>query len=264
MPATAATPAQTLDIGGVCLHLAPRAGFGQVVRASGAPSAYLDGILADDALREQFFAFVDREGLVVCQALDIDPGPYRTVGGRRSQRRLSQGEYYHHDGCSSPTKPRVVEIRCPPQRVLRTMSTAVAPFPEVVGSMLEVLPVGMRRGGGLDRFADAVVAGEPPEADWDHIQGVVNRVIRQLGAEDARAYFHDVDTHVGAYVAPWTFGESRFMANHNGIATVQHRRACLPPWRPGTPNGQLLKRWPHEEIGGWPVAEACERGACVG
>jgi len=126
-----------------------------------------------------------------------------------------------------------------------------------------VLPPGKRRGGGLDRFADALLAGEPIGAPWDHIQGVVNRVIRQLRAEDARAYFRDVDAHVGAFVEPWTFSESRFMANENEHATVQHRRACHPPYQPGTPNGQLLKRWPNEELRGDVVHdEECARGVC--
>lgn len=209
---------------------------------------YLDEVLADPHTREAFFSLVDHHGLVVCRNLALSSAPYRKVGGRRSQRRMSQGEYYHHDGCSTPTKPRVVEIRCPPQRVVRTMATSVARFPDVVRAMLLTLPESLRRGGGLHDYALAVAQGEPLDADWDHVQGILNRVVRQLPAEEGRAYFRDVDERAGAFFEPWTLGESRFMANSNPSSTVQHRRACHPPWRPGTPNGGLLKRWPNEEL----------------
>ena len=228
----------------------------------GRPARYLDATFADPAAKEAFFQWVDRAGLVVCRGLLHNDHGYRPVGGKRSQRRLSQGEFFHHDGCSAPEPPRIVEIRCPPQTVVRSMATAIAPFPAVVASMLLVLSPGRRRHGGLDRYADAVSAGERPDAGWDHVQGLVNRVIRQLRAEDARAYFRDVDLHAGAFVEPWTFAESRFIANGNPVATMQHRRACHPPYRPGTPIGQLLKRWPCEGDAGEDADAPCARGAC--
>lgn len=214
----------------------------------GQTTPYLDGVLQDPALREAFFSLVDEHGLIVCRHLAIDPAPYRPVGGKRSQCRMSQGEFYHHDGCSTPTKPRIVEIRCPPQHVVRTMATSIARFHDVVSAMLLELSPALRRSGGLEDHAAAVARGGSPSGPWDQVQGIVNRVIRQLPAEEGRAYFQRVDLRAGAFFEPWALGESRFMANSNPQATVQHRRACHPPWRPGTPNGGLLKRWPNEEL----------------
>ncbi len=241
-----------LLVGTTTLQTLPKAGFGLVIIGvpgqQDPPEPYLDGILSDPATREAFFALVDAEGLVVARNLVIDPGPYRQVGGSRSRGRLSQGELFHHDGCSSPTKPRVVEIRCPPQPAVRTMGTSIAPFPGIVQTMLRVLPASRRTAGGLERLHAADRAGEVPEAGWDHVQGLLNRVLRHVDAEDARAFLQDVDEEAQSFREPWTISESRFMANANAAQTVQHRRACPVPWTLGTPNGHLLKRWPAEEL----------------
>lgn len=247
------SPTTTVRLGSTELRVQRGAGLGVIVLGpvappDDAPTAYLDPILAEPASREAFFAWVDREGLVVCKALAIDPAPYRDVGGRYCKGRMSQSEYYHHDGCSSPTQPRVVEIRCPDQRVIRQMRTSVARFPQVVATMVLTLPEGLLRSAELRGWRDALRAGEPLQVDWDAVQGAVNRCIRQIPAESGTAYFRDVDEAAGAYSEPWTFGESRFMANDNPVQTVQHRRALMPPWRPGVPNGGLLKRWPAEEL----------------
>jgi hypothetical protein len=90
------------------------------------PSPYLDDALASPEGRERFFEIVDTYGLVVAKNLAIDPATYRPVGGKRTRGRLSQGEFYHHDGCSSDLPPRIVEIRCPTQDVVRSMGTSVA------------------------------------------------------------------------------------------------------------------------------------------
>ena len=127
------------------------------------------------------------------------------------------------------------------------MLTSTAWFPEVVIAMLEELPPDLRRAGELGRWCSTIEAGRTPEEDWDVIQGVVNRTVRLLPPERTRGYFRDVDHRLEAYLEPWTMGESRFMAN-GASRSVQHRRACHPPWRPGTPNGHLLKRWPAEEL----------------
>ncbi|MFK7928207.1 MAG: hypothetical protein AB8H79_08455 [Myxococcota bacterium] len=241
--------ASSLTFGTTRLVVEPRDGFGLIITgdSQGTP-AYLDAILGAPPQREAFFSLVDQVGLVVCRNLDIHPKPYRPVGGRRSQRRLSQGEFFHHDGCSTPTKPRIVEIRCPDQRCVRTMATATAPFADVVRAMLCELPKGQRRSEGLADWARAAELGEPLGAALELVQGRVNRVLRQFKAESARSYFLGVDHRCGAFFEPWTLRESRFMANNNDGLTVQHRRACHPPWAPGTPNGHLLKRWPNEEL----------------
>lgn len=235
------------------LRVAPRTSYGVVLEGPvnalpGTRSRWLDPVLADRNARESFFSLVDEVGVVVCRNLDLDPTPYRRVGGKRTKGRLSQGEYFHHDGCSTPIKPRVVEIRCPPQHCVRTMSTAIVPWPGVVRTMLCQLPTSLLRSHALQSWRDAVQAGDQPDQDWDTVQGMLNRSIRHLAPEDARAFFRDVDEAIGAFAEPWTLGESRFIANHNTGRTAQHRRACYPPWVPGTPNGHLLKRWPAEEL----------------
>ena len=243
----------TLQIGPTRLRVLPENHFG-VVRGGpadvepGVASPYLDDILSSASGRAAFFDLIDRSGLVVCQNLDIDPTPYRRVRGRRGHGRMSQAEHFHHDGCSSPTKPRVVEIRCPDQHWARTVPTAVAPFPQVVRQMLYALPSLLLRAGDLAHTRDALRAGEPFEGDWDTVQGIVNRTIRQLSAESGRAYFRDVDQAVKSYAHPWTLRESRFIANDNAIQTAQHRRALGTHWEEGAPNGHLLKRWPAEEL----------------
>jgi hypothetical protein len=232
--------------------------FGVLVRGPTAePSPYLAAIFGDADARAAFFAFVDAAGLVVARDLLVDPAPYRAVRGRRSPGRLSQGEYYHHDGCSSPTKPRIVEIHCPVQAAVRSMGTSVARFPHVVVTMLEGLPASLSRRAEIEDLRAAARAGEL--LDWDHAQGLLNRLIRQLDTASARAWFHDVDAHAGSFTAPWTLGESRFIANDCAGPTAQHRRACAEPWVPGVPNGQLIKRWPAEEL---LVEGECARGEC--
>lgn len=225
-------------------------GLGMVISgpAEGTPSNYLDAVFADAVARESFFRLVDTHGLVVCKNLDLDPEPYRFVGGNRGQGKLSQGEYFHHDGCSTPIKPRVNEIRCPDQRVVRTMRTSIARFPDVVTAMLLELPTFWMRDERLRSWRDIAESGETVDADPKAMQGRLNRAIRALKPEDARAYFMAVDQRLVSYSEPWSFRESRFMANDNPVATVQHRRACYPPNEPGTPNGHLLKRWPAEEL----------------
>ncbi|MFT4622518.1 MAG: hypothetical protein ACI8PZ_001174 [Myxococcota bacterium] len=224
-----------------------------------APAPYLDAVFADPVQREAFFTLVDTEGLVVARGLVIDPAQYRPVRGKRGHRRLSQGEHYHHDGCSTPTKPRVVEIRCPPQDVVRSMGTAAARFPQVVQVMLRQLPAALRRGSPLDALHARLLAGDISGVDWTWAQGLLNRVIRQLDADTARGWFQRVDAEAGAFCEPWTFGESRFVANTNAGQTVQHRRVCAVPWVAGTPNGHLLKRWPAEELTAPAVCAPCAR-----
>lgn len=230
--------------------------FGPEGVPDGQPTPYLDPILADPSDREAFFTWVDQEGLIVCKNLTIEPAPYRPVGGKRTPNRLSQGEYFHHDGCSAPVNPRVVEIRCPPQERVRAMGTTIAPFPEVVVVMLRHLPASLRR-DGLNVWHEALDAGEALPVSWDHVQGVINRTLRALPAATARAWFLEVDRFCG-YTEPWTLGESRFMANQNNGRTVQHRRACPEPWVAGVPNGGLLKRWPAEELDAPMPVEVCE------
>ena len=225
-------------------------GLGLVIDgpADGTPSNYLDAVFDDASARETFFSMVDTHGLVVCKNLDLNPEPYRFVGGTRGKGKLSQGEYFHHDGCSTPIKPRINEIRCPDQPATRTMLTSIAPFPDVVTAMLMELPTFWMRDERLRRWRETAQADEAVGVDPAVMQGRLNQAIRALNPEDARAFFMAVDRRVGAYAQPWALRESRFMANDNPMVTVQHRRACYPPCEPGTPNGHLLKRWPAEEL----------------
>jgi hypothetical protein len=194
--------------------------------------------------REALFELVDREGLVVCKNVRTAHPTYRGVRGRSSRGRLSQGESYHHDGCASDTRPRIVEIRYPHQPTERHTRTAIAPFPATVIAMLDELPPRLR--ARVEPSAHAVEEWSP--AQWDLAQGVLNRMIRrELGTDEARAYFCAVDVRVGAYREPWELGESRLIANENRGRTMQHRRAYLEP-PDGRANGRLLKRWPAEEL----------------
>ncbi len=213
------------------------------------PADYANAILLSDVHREAFLGLIDRAGLVVCKGVGGDDAAHRDVRGRSSRGKLSQGEYYHHDGCSGPTKPRVVEIRCPHQAVERHTATAVAPFPEVLHAQLLALPARLRSDPEVEAAHAALVAeGRLPEAVWDLVQGAVNRTVRrELSAEGARAYLRDVDLLAGAHREPWSMGESRFIANANPNKTMQHRRAYLEPHTGGRPNGKLVKRWPAEE-----------------
>jgi len=188
-----------------------------------------------------------------CKQVGSDHPTHRDVRGRSSRGKLSQGEYYHHDGCSGPTKPRVVEIRCPYQTVGRSIATAVAPFPETLYAMLRELPAELRD-AELGAWHTALETdGALPADQWDLVQGAINRTVRrELDAEAARAYFRSVDLRAGAYREPWTMGESRFIANANPDRTLQHRRAYLEVHSGGRPNGKLVKRWPAED---GPVGE---------
>jgi len=236
-------------------RLAAWSGFGLVIEGierddgAAAPADYANEVLLTAEHRGVFLSVIDAVGLVVCKNVGGDDAMHRDVRGRSSRGRLSQGEYYHHDGCSGPDKPRVVEIRCPHQPVERRTATAIAPFPEVLYAQILELPTALP-----DALADlafaawhaALVAeGGLPPALWDPVQGLVNRTVRrELGPEPARAYLRGVDVRVGAYREPWSMGESRFIANANAHRTYQHRRAYLEPHTGGRPNGRLVKRWP--------------------
>lgn len=239
-------------------RLAAWSGLGLVIEAlehTGGlptPTNYVDDVLLREPQREPFLALIDHAGLVVCKQVGADHPTHREVRGRSSRGRLSQGEYYHHDGCSGPVKPRVVEIRCPHQATPRHIATAIAPFPATVHAMLHELPLALVTAELAPWHALALAGGEVPLADCDLVQGLLNRTIRRdLDAESARAYFRAVDLRAGAYREPWSFGESRFIANRNPVRTMQHRRAYLEIRPNGHPNGQqnghLLKRWPAEE-----------------
>ncbi len=208
-------------------------GLGVVIEGlegiDGAPADYVNAVLLTAAHRDAFFALVDRVGLVVCKGVGGDDALHRDVRGRSSRGRLSQGEFFHHDGCSGPVKPRVVEIRCPYQEVARHTFTAIAPFDDVVTAMRAELPAHL-----------AVPDSDDPEV----LQGSISRAVRRaLTAEQQRSYLRAVDLRVGAYREPWEMGESRFIANANAGRTMQHRRAYLEP-HTGRPNGRLVKRWP--------------------
>ncbi len=209
------------------------------------PADYVDDVLLTDEHREAFFALVDRAGLVVCKHVGGDDARHKGVRGRSSRGRLSQGEFFHHDGCSGPTKPRIVEIRCPYQEVQRHTFTAVAPFPEIVFAMVRELPARLRT-PDLDAVHAALLANTVDRAtDWELVQAAVNRAARRaFSAEEQREFLRRVDTAVGAYREPWEMGESRFIANANPTRTMQHRRAYLEPHTGKRPNGHLVKRWP--------------------
>lgn len=220
--------------------------------AEGEPGDYLHQRLLDPVHRESFLELIDRTGLVVCLNLPTRHPTYRDVRGRSSKGRLSQGEYYHHDGCSSPQKPRVVEIRCPYQTVARSVATAVAPHHAVMRAMLACLPEALARDEGLAGWSERLAeAPMPSYAELDRLQGQINRLVRRkLAAEAARAYFRQVDAAADAYVEPWAMGESRLIANapQRADTTMQHRRAYQQPISVGTANGSLVKRWPNEEL----------------
>ncbi len=235
-------------------RLAPWTGLGVVIEGLehddgvAAPADYVDEVLLREPQREPFLALIDRVGLVVCRHVGGDDAAHRDVRGRSSRGKLSQGEYYHHDGCSGPSKPRVVEIRCPYQAVGRSIATAVAPFPETLHAMLLELPAELRDAELAAWHAALLADGSLPAAQWDPVQGALNRTVRrELNAEAARAYFRAVDLRAGAYREPWSMGESRFIANANPGRTMQHRRAYLEVHSGGVANGKLVKRWPAEE-----------------
>ncbi len=214
------------------------------------PSDYLHDKLLLPEWREAFYQLVDATGLVVCLNVHTQHPSYRDVRGRSSKGRLSQGEYYHHDGCTGPVKPRFVEIRCPIQPQTRGVATAVAPHHDVVKAMVQVLPAELAATSALATQDMSPEALEQMDyAALDHLQGLITRTVRKkLNAEGARSYFRQVDAAANAYFEPWALGESRFIANANSGITMQHRRAYQAPHTGGVANGHLIKRWPNEEL----------------
>ena len=227
---------------------------GEVDGVTGAPSDYLHDKLLLPEWRENFYKLVDDTGLVVCLNVHTQHPTYRDVRGRSSKGRLSQGEYFHHDGCTGPVKPRFVEIRCPIQPQTRGVATAVAPHRDVVKAMAQVLatelPAEWTTLAALTRQdMNPEALNQMDDAALDHLQGLMTRSVRKkLNAEGARSYFRQVDAAANAYVEPWALGESRFIANANSGVTMQHRRAYQAPHTGGVANGHLVKRWPNEEL----------------
>ncbi len=223
---------------------------GEVGHQETEPSDYLHDKLLLPEWREAFYQLIDTTGLVVCLNSHTQHPTYRDVRGRSSKGRLSQGEYYHHDGCTGPVKPRFVEIRCPIQPQTRGVATAVAPHRDVVKAMVKVLPVELTTNAALagqDMRTENLNTLE--DAALDHLQGLITRTVRkQLKAEGARSYFRQVDVAANAYFEPWALGESRFIANANSGITMQHRRAYQAPHTGGVANGHLVKRWTNEEL----------------
>ena len=223
---------------------------GEVGQENTSPSDYLHEQLLLPEWREAFYQLVDDTGLVVCLNVHTQHPSYRDVRGRSSKGRLSQGEYYHHDGCTGPVKPRFVEIRCPIQPQTRGVATAVAPHRDVVKAMVQVLPAELAATSALaaqDMGPEAL--DQMDDAALDHLQGLITRTVRKkLNAEGARSYFRQVDAAANAYFEPWALGESRFIANANSRLTMQHRRAYQAPHTGGVANGHLVKRWTNEEL----------------
>lgn len=229
--------------------------FGLVIEGppEGASQDYLHDVLLSPRIRNAFLALIDVEGLVICKNVRSNAASYRKVRGKSSHGKLSQAEYYHHDGCSCPTKPRVVEIRLPHQEIARQVATAIAPFPDVIRSMLMALPKRLQSAADIARCW-ALFSGSindlPPIDSWDKIQGRVTRLVRrEMDAQSCRAYFRDVDQIAGSYDLPWEMGESRLMANNldDLTKTMQHRRAYQRPRETNEENGSLVKRWTAEE-----------------
>ena len=223
---------------------------GEVGREGTEPSDYLHNKLLLPEWREAFYQLVDATGMVVCLNVHTQHPAYRDVRGRSSKGRLSQGEYYHHDGCTGPVKPRFVEIRCPIQPQTRGVATAVAPHHDVVKAMVQVLPAELAATSALATQDMSPEALEQMDyAALDHLQGLITRTVRKkLNAEGARSYFRQVDAAANAYFEPWALGESRFIANANSGVTMQHRRAYQAPHTGGVANGHLVKRWTNEEL----------------
>ena len=224
--------------------------FGIVIQGS---RDYLHEVLLSPAHKESFLKLIEREGLVVCKNVDTNDGTYRRVRGKSSGGKLSQAEYYHHDGCSCPVKPAVVEIRLPHQPIKRDVATAIAPFADVIQAMLDCLPEHLRKNpeiaSAIDGFSGDAAA-RPPSDRWDKIQGRVTRLVRrEMDAESCRSYFREVDAAAGAYVVPWEMGESRLMLNnHTDLTqTMQHRRSYQKIRETNEQNGSLVKRWTAEE-----------------
>lgn len=223
---------------------------GEVGHEAQSPNDYLHEKLLLPEWREAFYQLVDATGLVVCLNVHTQHPTYRDVRGRSSKGRLSQGEYYHHDGCTGPVKPRFVEIRCPIQPQTRGVATAVAPHRAVVKAMAQVLPAELATTAALATQDMSIEAlSQMDDAALDHLQGLITRTVRKkLNAEGARSYFRQVDVAANAYFEPWALGESRFIANANSGITMQHRRAYQAPHTGGVANGHLVKRWTNEEL----------------
>jgi hypothetical protein len=223
---------------------------GEVGHEGTEPTDYLHNQLLLPEWREAFYQVVDATGLVVCLNVHTEHPTYRDVRGRSSKGRLSQGEYYHHDGCTGPVKPRFVEIRCPIQPQTRGVATAVAPHRDVVKAMVQVLPAELAATAALAGLDMSLAAmKQMNDAALDHLQGLITRTVRKkLNAEGARSYFRQVDAAANAYFEPWALGESRFIANANNGVTMQHRRAYQTPHTGGVANGHLVKRWTNEEL----------------
>ncbi len=214
---------------------------------------YLHHVLLSATRRDPFFELIQRERLVVCKNVQSESLSYRKVRGKSSMGRLSQAEYYHHDGCSCPEKPLVNEIRLPFQSIGRNVATAIAPFKDVVSAQLRALPGSLLRDDKIQEYREAFLdeATCPPPETWDQIQGYVTRLVRRdMDAESARDYFRKVDQLSGAFDLPWEMGESRLMLNNHSdlTRTVQHRRAFQKPKVANEQNGSLVKRWTAEEL----------------
>ncbi len=248
----------SISFGAVDFSISRPHSFGLVIDSCAAaagdvPSDYLHDVLLAPSNREAFFDLIQKERLVVCKNVRSDAPTYRKVRGKSSAAKLSQAEYYHHDGCSSPTKPRFVEIRCPHQAVARNIATAIAAFPAVIRAMLLALPESSQNDEEIQAYRDAFsgpVSSYPCPTTWDAIQGKLTRLVRrELDAETCRVYFRRVDHLAEAYVLPWEMGESRLMLNdhHDLPSTMQHRRAYQKPRDSTEQNGSLVKRWTAEE-----------------
>ena len=255
LPSHAASETQLFGSDETKLSVSRDHAFGLVIHGIVGQSEgdYLHEFLLAEHHRDAFWELIEQEGLVVCKNVPTNHPGYRKVRGKSSKVKLSQAEYYHHDGCSCPTKPRVVEIRLPYQDVERTVPTAVAPFANVMSAMLKTLPKSITSDELMtakERFSEAR-DDWPPVEDWDSIQGRITRTVRkEMDAESCRAYFRDVDKQANAYVMPWQMGESRLMLNNaaNVGNTMQHRRAYQPVDQTAGQNGSLVKRWPAEEL----------------
>ena len=244
---------RTICVGQTELIWTERPEFGVVMEPVGPIERdFLHEDLLSTKHREQFYSWVDHFGFVLCRNLQSTHETYRFVRGRSSPGKLSPGEYSHHDGCSGPVKPRIVEIRFPYQTVERRIATAIAPFPEIVSAMFACLPEDMR--------ADILPPnGSQPFRESERTQAMIMRAARrQFSAVDAREYLRAVDLHVKSYVHRWQWGDSLFVANSNAQKTFQHRRAYVEPAFNGQPSGNLVKRWPAEELEGIPVSCAVE------
>ena len=223
------------------------------------PADYLHDVLLAPANRESFLELIEHERLVVCKNVRSNASSYRKVNGKSSVVKLSQAEYYHHDGCSSPTKPKVVEIRFPHQAIARNIATAIAPFSSVIRAMVFALPESFLKYDEMESYRTAFSGSSvdyPPPESWDQIQGKVTRLVRrELEAEACRSYFRTVDQMADAYVLPWEMGESRLMLNSHSdlVRTMQHRRSyqkvrgSVEQNTNVEQNGSLLKRWTAEE-----------------